>query len=115
MPQRPGEKFLKIRQQRRKEAGREIHKSYNRNRTDKDIVSLYGSTRWKAVRKLKFQQDPLCEICRAKGELVPTQVAHHIVVAKENPDLFFDMDNLQSLCTECHNRIHKSKKPDLQG
>jgi 5-methylcytosine-specific restriction protein A len=107
MPERPGGKFLKIRRERRREAIRENHKKYNRTREDKDMVSLYGSARWKTVRRLKLQRDPLCEICRAKGDLVPAQMVHHIKEAKERPDLFFDIENLQSLCNECHNRLHK--------
>lgn len=107
MPERPGGKFLKIRQQRRKEARKEIHKEYNRTRQDKEFVRLYGSARWKAVRQLKLNRDPLCEMCRAKGDLVQAQVVHHIKEAKDRPDLFFDIENLQSLCNECHNRLHK--------
>lgn len=115
MPERPGGKFLKIRRERNQAARKENHKAYNRTRNDKDIVSLYGSSRWKTVRRLKLLVDPLCEICRANGELVEAQMVHHIKEAKDRPDLFFDMGNLQSLCMECHNRLHKSKASNSKG
>jgi 5-methylcytosine-specific restriction protein A len=48
--------------------------------------------------------NPLCVICAAKGYVKMANVVDHIIPHKGDKALFYDFDNLQSLCTRCHNR-----------
>ena len=62
---------------------------------------FYQSRRWRSLRALKLQKDPLCEECMRKGVLVPAQMVDHIVpINKGGAPL--DLNNLQSLCNHCH-------------
>ncbi len=36
-------------------------------------------------------------------------MVHHIIPVEERPDLALDLNNLRSLCSECHNREHPEK------
>ncbi len=68
------------------------------------------NAQWQKVRRLKLQQDPLCERCLKAGRLVAATVVHHIKPVDKYPELRLAMDNLQSLCQGCHNRIHGNHK-----
>ena len=37
------------------------------------------------------------------------ELVHHMIPLEERPDLALDLDNLRSLCSECHNRRHPEK------
>jgi len=65
---------------------------------------------WQKVRAVKAAQDPLCETCARLGIDKALDVVHHIKSIEERPDLRLDMDNLQSLCTEHHEKIHKAER-----
>jgi 5-methylcytosine-specific restriction protein A len=67
---------------------------------------FYKTKDWRLLRRQKLMGSPLCEYCRlAKAEHVDHKKPH-----KGNPDLFFDYDNLQSLCRSCHSM--KTAKQD---
>lgn len=68
----------------------------------------YAKTEWRKLRKIKLQQDPVCEVC---GEQIATQVHHKVSFMKGTTDeeklsLLLDYDNLQSICPTCHQHIH---------
>jgi len=63
-------------------------------------LSLYQSTRWQRLRKLKLGASPICEVCRN----APATAVHHIKQARLHPELQFTMSNLQSICARCHAR-----------
>jgi len=59
------------------------------------------------VRQLTKQ--PLCESCLAAGRVTPARVADHVKPHLGNEALFFDENNLQSLCDystphNCHGK-----------
>lgn len=73
------------------------------------LQSFYNTPRWKRLRSAKFRDNPLCEICEARGLTSQTQEVHHIVPIDPNhpdEDFIFDYDNLLSLCYDCHSRLH---------
>lgn len=75
---------------------RKPYEGYRHHNTD-----FYQSRRWRSLRALKLQKDPLCEECMRKGVLVPAQMVDHIVpINKGGAPL--DLNNLQSLCNHCH-------------
>lgn len=58
-----------------------------------------GYTRqWEALRAEFIHQHPTCAFCGAPAEHVD-----HITAHKGNPALFWNWNNLQSLCAHCHN------------
>ena len=64
-------------------------------------TDFYQSRKWRSLRSLKLEQNPLCEECERKGILTPAQMVDHIVpINKGGAPL--DMSNLQSLCNKCH-------------
>ncbi len=75
---------------------RKPYEGYRHHNTE-----FYQSRRWRILRALKLQNDPLCEECMKKGVLVPAQMVDHIVpINKGGAPL--DINNLQSLCNHCH-------------
>jgi 5-methylcytosine-specific restriction protein A len=81
---------------------------------------IYDTQRWKRLRRLKLQANPLCERCRAEGKVVAaTQVDH--VLAVERGGAPFDFDNLMSLCAACHSRktsaieVHRGDHVHVKG
>ncbi len=75
---------------------RKPYEGYRHHNTD-----FYQSRRWRSLRALKLQKDPLCEECMRKGVLVPAHMVDHIVpINKGGAPL--DLNNLQSLCNHCH-------------
>lgn len=82
----------------------------------KKSLSFYHTAAWKRVRAMALQRDcGMCQDCmdrfRAGYGIRPhrAQMVHHIISLEERPDLALDLNNLRSLCNECHNREHPEK------
>jgi 5-methylcytosine-specific restriction protein A len=54
--------------------------------------------------------NPLCVLCKADGRLTPATVVDHKTPHKGNKGLFYDVDNFQALCKQCHDS--KTAKED---
>lgn len=94
---------------RHKEYEKAIKADYEK-RYEKKRDPFYGSQRWQKVRNRYAKKNPLCEECEKNGRLVSMKVVDHIVDIKDG-GAKLDPDNLQSLCSECHNRkIGKRRK-----
>jgi 5-methylcytosine-specific restriction endonuclease McrA len=63
---------------------------------------LYNRAAWKRLRVAQLRAHPLCRMHQAVGRLVPAAVVDHVTPHKGDEGLFFDADNLQSLCKPCH-------------
>lgn len=63
---------------------------------------LYNTKAWKALRREQLAKEPLCRYCEQQGKVAAANVADHIKPHKGDESLFFDADNLQSLCKTCH-------------
>lgn len=63
-------------------------------------MSLYDSKRWRDLRELKLWDNPYCEICKGTFNL---QI-DHIIEHKNREDLFWNENNLQTLCISCHGK-----------
>lgn len=92
---------------RRVESKRESDKRYNKRR-DPKYIRFYHSSEWR-VLSTRYTQDKgyKCELC---GRMA-TQV-HHIKPI-QTPDGWtrrLDYDNLELLCTKCHNDRHNRFK-----
>lgn len=79
----------------------------------------YATTRWKNLRTIYLKQHPVCEECLMEGKVNagsledPLQVHH-----KKSPfrggvidyDLLYDVNNLETVCSQCHARIHNEER-----
>ena len=63
---------------------------------------LYDTRRWKRARRLFLAAHPLCVMCTAAGRTSLATVTDHVVPHKGDAELFWDPENLQSLCAPCH-------------
>ena len=63
----------------------------------------YNTSKWKKLRLWQLDREPLCRMCKDRGILTPANTVDHIIpVESAEDDLFFDTNNLQSLCSKCH-------------
>jgi 5-methylcytosine-specific restriction endonuclease McrA len=76
----------------RSERAREYHK-------------LYNSRRWRAMRLRQLDREPTCLFCKALGRVTPATVADHRIPHRGDLALFWNEENLQSLCGPCHSGI----------
>jgi 5-methylcytosine-specific restriction protein A len=78
-----------------------------------DYKRWYSTARWKKMRALQLHSQPLCAMCRPR--IVMATIADHEIPHRGDPVLFWDPDNLQSLCKMHHDsdkqRIEKGGKP----
>jgi len=83
---------------------REIFKIQKQTVTEdyKERNRFYQRKEWKAVRLLQLQLEPLCRKCRTLGKLSPAAVVDHIIAIADGGNEL-EQNNLQSLCTSCHN------------
>ena len=70
----------------------------------------YTTRRWKRLRRLKLQTNPLCEACLQNGEITPAEVVDHRIPISERgrkgrlaAEAFLPLDQLASLCAPHHN------------
>ena len=73
----------------------------------------YNTAQWHRVRRLKLEENTLCEECLKLGRLEPAVAVDHIVAVKAGGDPFPTLDGLRSLCVSCHNR--KTRIVEQQG
>ena len=98
------------------------HSPKHRAHTDKRYRNnkwrkFYGSKLWRDLREQKLMEQPLCEECLLMDKVTPaTQVHHMDKFGDYYPDeqlmweKFLDWDNLESICAECHRRIHGNQQ-----
>ena len=79
----------------------DIHSS-KRVERDPAIKKLYNSLRWRTMRDLQLALHPWCAECEKKDALVMATEVDHIKPHRGDPELFFDANNLQSLCKPHH-------------
>lgn len=82
----------------------------------KESLPFYHTRAWKRLRSVALTRDGgMCADCmerlRAGYGFKPrrAQMVHHIIPIEERPDLALSLDNLRSLCNECHNKRHPEK------
>ena len=72
--------------------------------------TLYSTKHWKTLRRQALARDEYkCQHSGCNAHLQAdwdhprSAVVHHIKAHKGDLELFFDLDNLQSVCWTCHN------------
>jgi len=69
----------------------------------------YWSSDWRKLRKVWIRENPICVKCEW-----PANVVDHIRPVTDGGG-FYDINNLQSLCTSCHNRKSAKEKAGTTG
>ena len=78
---------------------RQGQKQYDERRP-KTAARGYDSKRWRKLRQMVLNNEPLCRTCQEQGLLVPATEVDHIDGDVRN----MSWDNLQPLCKSCHSR-----------
>jgi 5-methylcytosine-specific restriction protein A len=77
----------------------------NNNREQRQ--KIYNSTRWQKLRAEKLMQQPVCEICNENlAEHVHHKDSFMNYVQDLRVNVAFDSNNLQSVCAQCHSKLH---------
>ncbi|HDV6014277.1 TPA: HNH endonuclease [Staphylococcus pseudintermedius] len=76
-----------------------------------DRKRFYKTSEWKGLRKQRLIKDNYeCQWCKNKGKVVTNNdtrlIVHHKQEVKDRPDLALDIDNLVTVCFECHEKHH---------
>lgn len=72
--------------------------------TKRPWLRWYGLARWKRLREAQLALEPLCARCLASEIVTEATVVHHRRAHKGSETLFFDPDNLESICKPHHDR-----------
>ena len=88
--------------------------------TYKDRKKLYNSTTWKNIRQIVLKRDNYeCQHCKENGKVTNQYTVKeldidHIKPLETHPHLAYELDNLMTLCVNCHNikeNRHWKQKP----
>ena len=89
---------------------------------NKESNPFYHRAAWKRAREEALRRDRyMCQDCMARFRagygIRPHRatMVHHIEPIEERPDLALRLDNLVSLCDECHNKRHPEKAGKKYG
>lgn len=80
---------------------------YNRDRYkhDKEYIQFYKSTEWKKLRERVMRRDEyLCQQCKREDRITAGYICDHIIETKDDWSRRLDIDNVEFLCLECHNK-----------
>lgn len=80
---------------------------------------FYNTGAWRRLRKVALQRDGgMCQRCLQRmrdgygGKVHRAEMVHHIQPIELRPDLALNLNNLISLCNECHGDMHPEKGGD---
>ena len=66
---------------------------------------FYHSPAWRKVRLAALRRDGyLCQHCLRQGRATPATEVHHVKELEDYPELALDVNNLLSLCWDCHEK-----------
>ncbi|NEY20511.1 HNH endonuclease [Bacillus ginsengihumi] len=78
-------------------------------REDK-MIPFYKWSGWRKKRQEALERDNYeCQECKREGKYSRAQNVHHLKEVKDRPDLALTLDNLESVCIQCHNKIHDKR------
>jgi len=82
---------------------------YDVNRENRKAAAKpYATKRWRSLRKAQLRVEPMCRSCHESGKVVEATLVDHVIPHRGDMRLFFDVDNLQSLCVTCHDKKTKA-------
>lgn len=84
------------------------HRTYQKHRQDTEYQAFYHSTAWRKVRAKVLARDRyICVECYKQGVITMANTVHHIIEIKDDWGKRLELDNLSSVCSSCHQLIHK--------
>ena len=78
------------------------HSDYSADRLRGSAAERGYDGKWRNARARFLRKHPLCIKCKEKGKLTPATVVDHIIPPRGDPILFWDENNWQPLCRDCH-------------
>ena len=78
------------------------HSDYSADRLRGSAAERGYDGKWRKARARFLREHPLCVKCREQGKLTPATVVDHIIPHRGDPVLFWDENNWQPLCRDCH-------------
>ncbi|MBZ5203209.1 HNH endonuclease [Planomicrobium chinense] len=88
----------------------EPNKEYNqaRRRYDNTYIKFYKTRAWLKLRRIALMRDDfMCKTCERNGIIKEAQLVHHLIEVKTDWDKRLELENLESICESCHQKIHK--------
>ncbi len=75
-----------------------------RQRGGTQFKHLYGTARWKRLRRAQLEREPLCSMCAKRGRVTEATVCNHTLGHPdgETEDQFWS-GPFDSQCNDCHN------------
>lgn len=64
---------------------------------------------WRKLSERIRKDRPLCEHCLTKGKVWPATECHHKIKIADAPHLRLDVDNIMSVCSECHRELEEKE------
>ena len=74
--------------------------------------NLYNDHRWKQASQQYRVMNPLCVECEKQGIVRAAECVDHIAPHKGNAELFWSVENWQSLCNRCHSE--KTRRENIK-
>lgn len=71
-------------------------------KTVRDSECSYTSSKWRKLRAVFLKQHPLCAYCLEDDKTTAATIVDHCIPHRGDADLFWDEENLQPLCQQCH-------------
>lgn len=71
-----------------------------RTRYNAETRKWYYTDAWKTLRQIVLGNQPVCVECKVQ----PSTEVDHITPHRGNYAMFFNLSNLQGMCTTCHGR-----------
>ena len=76
---------------------------------------FYHSKEWKKLRTEALERDNyLCVECLKNGKITPADTVHHIKPLRIDQTGAEDLNNLETVCRACHNRLHRERSQSLK-
>ncbi len=85
----------------------ELHKKENHQRYDRyrgSSTERGYDSKWRQYREAYLKEHPLCVKCLKINRVTPATVVDHIIPHKGDKNLFWDTQNHQALCKNCHDK-----------
>lgn len=97
--------FIKEGNEKCPRCSKEYNKSYNVFQRDNEVhENVYNTTRWKELREMALKRDKgLCVTCLKNNRIERAVLVDHIKELSDGGEPF-DINNLKSLCSACHNK-----------
>lgn len=70
---------------------------------DKSNSHIYNSRQWRKLRQMVLHKQPICLMCEQKNRYTTANTIDHILPINKGGAIW-SMDNLQALCSSCHNK-----------